>query len=87
MRRILPEFESGGLFTVTRGEEFEEPAYQPAFDIHRITVKTVLDALDRCGSVELTFPDTEDYRGISESLAAFGNELERSPSNKLLIDL
>lgn len=87
VRRILPDFESGGLFTVTRGEEYEEPAYQPAFDIHRITVKTVLDALDRCGSVELSFPETEEFREISESLAAFGSAMEKSPANKPLIDL
>ena len=87
MRRILTDFAASGLFSVTRVEEYEEPAYQPAFDIHRITVKTVLDALDRCGSVELAFPATEDYQGLSETLAAFESAMEESPANKPLIDL
>jgi membrane protein len=87
VRRVLGDFAASGLFSVTSEEEYEEPAYQPAFDIHRITVKTVLDALDRCGSVELAFPATEEYRGISESLAAFESALEESPANKPLIDL
>lgn len=87
VRRILADLASAGLFSITRVEEYEEPAYQPAFDIHRITVKTVLDAMDRCGSVEPAFPATEDYRGISECLAAFAAAVEESPANKPLIDL
>ncbi len=87
VRRILADFAASGLFSVTVLEEYEEPAYQPAFDIHRITVKTVLDALDRYGTVELVFPATEEYQGISESLAALESAMEDSPANKPLIDL
>lgn len=50
-------------------------------------MKTVLDALDRCGSVELSFPATEDSLGISESLAGLEAAVEASPGNKPLIDL
>lgn len=87
VRRILADLAAGGLLSITRVEEYEEPAYQPAFDIRRITVKTVLDALDRCGSVEPAFPAGEDYRGLSETLAAFESAVEESPANKPLIDL
>lgn len=86
-RRILADLAAGGLLSITRVEEYEEPAYQPAFDIRRITVKTVLDALDRCISVEPAFPAGEDYRGLSETLAAFESAVEESPANKPLIDL
>lgn len=87
VHRILADLTSGGLLSVTRMEEYEEPAYQPAFDIHRITVKTVLDALDRSGSVEFALPEGGEYREISEALSDFGSAVERSPANKPLIDL
>jgi len=87
VRRILADLTGGGLLTATRLEEYEEPAYQPAFDIHRISVKAVLDALDRCGSVEIALPEGGDYLEISETLADFGSAIERSPANKRLIDL
>lgn len=87
VRRILADLTSGGLFSVTRPEEYEEPAYQPAFDIHRITVKTVLDALDRSGSADLALPEGGDFPEISDTLADFGSAIEQSPANKRLIDL
>lgn len=87
VRHILSDLTAAGLFSETRVAEGEEPAYQPARDIHKIRVQTVVDALERVGTVEIPFPPTGDLRAISETLDAFGQTLERSPGNRLLIEL
>lgn len=65
----------------------KEAAYQPARDIRGITVKTVLDALVRSGSVDLPFTTMSDFRAISDILDAFGVTIDRSPENRLITDL
>jgi hypothetical protein len=68
-------------------EEGEEAAYQPARDTRGITVKTVLDALERSGSADLPFTPTGDFQAISDSLNAFEAAIRRSPENRLITDL
>ncbi len=87
IRRILSDLSGGGLFSATEREEYEEAAYMPARDIHKITVKAVLDALDRSGSADLAFSPTEDLEAVSKTLDTFGRLIEESPANRLVIDL
>lgn len=87
IREILSDFSRSGLFSITIREEYEEPSYQPALDIHRITVKSVLDSLEKTGSVDLAFPPVEKFREVKEILESFGKAVEQSPANRLVIDL
>ncbi len=87
VRPILADLSAAGLFAATQAKGDEDPAYQPARDIHKIRVNTVLDALERCGSVDLPFASTGDFRAVSETLDAFGAAVEKSPANRLVIDL
>ncbi|MGA7104200.1 MAG: YihY/virulence factor BrkB family protein [Candidatus Deferrimicrobiaceae bacterium] len=87
VRPILSDLSAGGVFSITILEKYEEPAYQPARDIHKITITTVLDALERSGSVDPVFSPTEDFRAVSATLEAFGNTIDTSPANKLVMDL
>ncbi len=87
IRQILSDLSTGGIFSTTKQEEYEEAAYQPARDIHKITITTVLDALERSGSVDPVFPPTEDFREISATLEALGTAIDTSPANKLVMDL
>lgn len=87
VRPILSDLSAGGLFSTTEREEYEETAYQPARDIHKITITTVLDALERSGIVDPVFSPTEDFRAVSATLEAFGTTIDTSPANKLVMDL
>jgi membrane protein len=87
VHRILADFSAAGFFSAVKTEEGEEAAYQPARDIRRITVKTVLDALERSGSVDLPFTPTGDFRAISDILDAFATTIGRSPENRLITEL
>ncbi len=84
VRRILADFSAAGLFTAVKPEGGEEPAWQPSRDVHGITVAAVLDAVDRRGAVELAFPQTDEFRAVSEILDDFGKTVEASPANKPL---
>jgi membrane protein len=87
VNRILAEFSAAGLFSSVEAEDGEEAAYQPARDIHGITVKTVLDALERSGSVDLPFPPNGDFRAIADILDAFGESVGRSSENRPITEL
>ncbi|MBE0569218.1 MAG: YihY family inner membrane protein [Deltaproteobacteria bacterium] len=87
VHRIIADFSAAGFFSAVKTEEGEEAAYQPARDIGGITVKTVLDALERGGSADLPFTPTGDFREVSDILDAFGSTICRSPENRLLTDL
>ncbi len=87
IRQILADLSGSGLFSVTEREEYEEAAYLPSRDIHKITMNTVLDALDRSGSADLAFSPTEDLMVVSKTLDSFGRAMEQSPANRLVIDL
>jgi len=87
VHRILADFSAAGIFSEVKPERGEEIAYQPARDIRGTTVKTVLDALERSGPVDLSFTATTDFRAISDILDAFGETIGRSPENRLITDL
>ena len=87
VHRILADFSAAGLFSAVKTEESEEATYQPTRDIRGITVKTVLDALERSGSVDLPFTPRGDFREISDTLDAFEATIGRSPENRLITQL
>jgi membrane protein len=87
VHRILADFSSAGLFSAVKTEEGEEATYQPTRDIRGITVKTVLDALERSGSVDLPFTPRGDFREISDTLDAFEATIGRSPENRHITQL
>jgi membrane protein len=60
---------------------------QPAVDIHRLTVNTVLAALDTVGHNGWRPDQLPEAEPISETLQAFRSELDRSDANRLLMDM
>jgi membrane protein len=87
VHRILSDLSAAGLVAAVKREQGQEEGWQPARDIHEITVAEVLDALDRGGSVELKFPQTDDFQAISRVLDALGETAGASPANRKLLDL
>jgi membrane protein len=63
------------------------PALQPAWDIHRLTVNTVIAALadvDKDGRRIAHLPEVDT---LSETLREFRDELDRSAANRLIMEL
>jgi membrane protein len=87
VRQILRELAESGLFSVTYVENDEEPAYQPAKDIHQLTILTVLNALDARGGHDIHIKETPALGAISEALRTFAALIKDAPQNKLLKDI
>jgi membrane protein len=78
--------ESGVLSEVRKGEE-KEPAYQPAIDIDKITIKFVIDQLERRGTSNIPVNQSAELDKLSEYLRQFDEIIEKSPANVLLRNL
>ena len=78
--------ESGVLIEADR-QGGDEAAYVPARDTDLLTVKFVMDALDRRGVDRIPVAATEELQRIEQSLKAFGEAIEKSPANLRLKDI
>lgn len=87
VNRILADLIASRLFSSTRLETSDEPAYQPARDINELTVQFVIEALDSQGVNTLPVLQAEEYQKISEILQEFNHTLEQSSGNKPFKDL
>ena len=62
----------------------KDVGYEPARDPNTMTIKYVIEALERWGSDSVPVAKTEALSQISASLEAFSELVERSEANKLL---
>jgi membrane protein len=62
-------------------------AYQPALDVHSMSIASVYHALSHLGQVALAEEDDVDTSRIAEILTKHFEKFERSDENKLLIDI
>jgi membrane protein len=81
VRHLLEEMEEVGLILKTVRGLKSEAAYQPARAIEKLTIKTVLDALESRGVSQIPTPDSEEGRKISALLEALSETVEKSPAN------
>jgi membrane protein len=62
-------------------------AYQPARDIHTITIAAVLEALDKRGDKDLPSDADGELTVVSQAVADIRKEMNQSSANRLVIDL
>lgn len=87
VNHITFDLVQSGLMSETRTKADREFAYQPAHDINKMTIQSVLEALDQKGSDDIPVAKTEDHRALSEALKKFKDAMQQSPANRLLKDL
>jgi membrane protein len=77
----------GGMVSAIADPQREEPAYQPARDIHGIRLAQVLAALDKAGRNDL--PDSADrpLRRIDQAVEALEAAANQSSANLLVKDI
>jgi membrane protein len=86
-RGILFELTEVGILAEMRGGMDKETAYQPARDIHQLTVRFVLDALDQKGTDKVPVAESAELLKLAEALKSFDELCRRAPANKLLKDI
>ena len=62
-------------------------AYQPAFDVHKLTVGMVVHSIDDLGQSPLSKSATDDMATFNRILSTQAAIFDASPDNKLLIEL
>jgi membrane protein len=87
VRELVDELVRAGVLSSTLAEENQDPGYQPAKDINRLSIEGVLKALDKIGPDEMPIDPTEALSEIKETLEDFNNLVENSPYNKLIKDI
>jgi membrane protein len=84
---LVEELKESGVLIEAAHHGRDEAAYVPARDTDLLTVKFVVDALDRRGVDQIPVARTEELEKISQSLQAFGEVNEKSPENLRLKDI
>ena len=87
VHNIIFDLVQAGLVSEIKTKADKEFAYQPARDIHSLTIKSILEALDQNGTDAIPVAKTEDYQALSDALQNFGEAMAKSPANKLLKDI
>jgi len=87
LRQILFDLVHSGIASEIKANDKNDPAYQPAFTIHDMTVARVLDALDQRGLRSIRVAETAASVSLSAALETFREAIHQSPANRLLKDI
>lgn len=87
VQQILYDLVDSRIISDTSKDESVGPAYQPAQDISRFSIRYVMEALDHKGNDNIPVVQTREYKTLSDTLKSFGDVLENLPENRLLKDI
>jgi len=87
VRQIIFELVDAGILCEVKMNGDKEITYQPAHDIGTLTIKKVIDTLDKCGVNDIPIAQTKELAVLSQSLQSFSETLNNSAANKLLKDI
>jgi membrane protein len=76
-----------GMVSAVQHPTMEALGYQPARDIHAITVADVLESWDRVGQDDLPERHDQGVASVAHALAAIGREIKKATANRLVKDL
>lgn len=87
VNQVLQELLEAHLISEVKTEGEAAPRYQLAVNPDRMTIRYVLEVLDRRGMESIPLAKTEDLARIEDSLDAFGSLIEHAPENRNLRDI
>ncbi|MFO7922702.1 MAG: YihY/virulence factor BrkB family protein [Bacteroidales bacterium] len=87
VREILYELTDINILSATKTKFAKETAYQPAMDIHKITVKSLTDKLEHRGMDVLIARKGKEIDRIKLIMDSFNQIMAKSPDNKLIKDI
>jgi membrane protein len=87
VRSVLSELTEARLLCEVCADHRENIAYQPACDIHRLTVAGVIDRLDQQGIDTVPVAESTDINKLRETVQRFREINEQSPANLKLQDI
>ena len=87
MHRILFDLVSSRLFVEAKTDNDKKFGVQPAMDISKITIGSVLDTLEHTGIDTVPVKMNEEFKILRNSLVEFSKAMENSTANKLLKEI
>ncbi len=87
VRSVLFELTDTGVLSQVVVDTADEPAYQPACDVHRLTVASIMERLDHRGIETVPIAESRDLNEIRETLRRLGEVKRQSPANLELEEL
>ncbi len=84
---VLFELVGAGVLSEARLDGEREVGYQPGRSIDALTVGYVVGALQRRGSDDIPFVESQQRQRLSECLKGFSDAIEGSPANVALKDV
>ncbi|MCU4176125.1 YihY/virulence factor BrkB family protein [Carboxylicivirga sp. N1Y90] len=87
INEVLYELVECKVFSEVNSEDDKEICYQPAIDINKLSIMSVISMVEDKGSRDLHFEETHNLSRIQSVLGVFSNVLHSSEDNVLLKDL
>jgi membrane protein len=87
VNQILYELVTSGILSEVRVEQEKSIAYEPARDPDTLTIKSVVEALERRGSDNIPVAQSQELDRLIESLKEFADLMDKSMKNRLLKDM
>ena len=87
VREILHQLVISGIVSEIRLDEEKVTVYQPGRDTENMTLKNVIDTLERYGIDNIPVANSKELKEISQSLKSFDDVIEQSPANRRLKDI
>lgn len=87
VRSVLAELTDAKILSEVFSDLRDDVAYQPACDIHRLTVAGVIDRLDHQGIATVPIAESGPINKLQETVQRFREMIEQSSANLRLQDL
>ena len=84
VRQILFELTQAHIITEIKKDDGKGLCYQPARDVEGLTVKYVIDTLEKQGSTAIAVIESQELTRLKECVKTFDDLAEKSPTNLLL---
>jgi len=87
VNELLFELTQCNILSGTNTGSDGERGFQPARDIHALTIQDVVNAMELRGINTMPFARTPEFSTLSQAVETLRNAIEKLPANRLLKDL
>lgn len=87
VRELLQRLVNANILSVVKGENERDLRYQPASDVHEMTICYVIEKMAKKGTQNIPVAETPELKKLRETLHVFEKTLEKIPENRLLMNL
>jgi membrane protein len=87
VREVVFDLVESGILIEAKKNDYKDAAYHPGIDVNKLSIKFIVDALEKHGNSEIPIAESKDLDRLSIHLETITGAIEKSPSNVLLKDI